>query len=413
MAPLPTSAPAQAGLPAAAPTPAHAALWQQIQAEHVVFIHYVLQNASHEFDTSALEEAVAAAIARKAPSDLWTGFCAWRDATFTNQTAAFRALNAVWQRRAAEEALLLSPRDFSQAVVTARPEFQPIRGTGTTIEWVSVDGELLVRKTITVQSIASREVAALNHLSGRRGAEQHVVAYRGHTLRAGGISEVFLEPADCKNARDVVLPNTPVSVRIAMAVAFAESIAFLHANGVIHRDIALRNFLLARERWLVCDFGFARVPGLFSAEREECTDVIRYGGPHDAMAPEAITRGECNTATDVFMLGCTLFHLFWGLPRYAYELRELSEEQRIRTTTEFAKSGALPCGMSQLRTDADPVKRAVALVIDACLDTDPTRRPAAKKVVSMLRCAQANPRLLADLMPAKPESESRKRARLV
>ena len=294
---------------------------------------------------------------------------------------------------------------------------QRIKGSlDTTVEWVTVDNQTLVRKNVTDMPTANREVAAFNHLRGRRGSEKYTIGYLGHAFRSVGetglSAEIFLEPAEKENAGDAVKPTTPMTVRISMAVAFAEAVSFLHANGVIHRDIALRNFLFARGRWLVSDFGFARVPGCVSTECYEFVRVIQERGPHDSMAPEAITRGEVSTSTDVFMLGCTLFHLFFGLQRYAYEMMHLgflTEGQRIAMITDMAKAGRTPNGLKEMRSDPDPIRRAVSRVIDACLDLDPARRPAAQKVVSMLRLIQMDPGMFMDLLPQ--EENPRKRSR--
>jgi hypothetical protein len=46
---------------------------------------------------------------------------------------------------------------------------------------------------------------------------------------------------------------------VALACDMAAGVAHLHAHGLVHRDIALRNFLLSAEgRAMICDFGLAR-----------------------------------------------------------------------------------------------------------------------------------------------------------
>jgi serine/threonine protein kinase len=87
-------------------------------------------------------------------------------------------------------------------------------------------------------------------------------------------------------------------------------VAHLHANNLIHRDIAARNVLLAGKRDLVAkvaDFGLAR--DLAEGDYVEQTTVDRVG-PVRWMAPEQMDRLAYSKGSDVFSFGVLLFEIF-------------------------------------------------------------------------------------------------------
>jgi hypothetical protein len=88
-------------------------------------------------------------------------------------------------------------------------------------------------------------------------------------------------------------------------------IMHLHANNVIHRDIAARNVLLAGRVDLVAkvaDFGMSR-----SIEAAQGYNELATGtkiGPAKHMAPEHLQRLAYSKATDVFAFAVLLFEIF-------------------------------------------------------------------------------------------------------
>ena len=89
------------------------------------------------------------------------------------------------------------------------------------------------------------------------------------------------------------------------------ALAFLHKNGVIHRDIKAANILLTVSpiRVLLCDFGVAAL--LASQTSKRSTFV---GTPY-WMAPEVVTEGKSYDAkADVWSLGITLLEMAYGEP---------------------------------------------------------------------------------------------------
>jgi serine/threonine protein kinase len=78
----------------------------------------------------------------------------------------------------------------------------------------------------------------------------------------------------------------------------------LHKEGVIHRDIAARNFLLdAHNNVFVCDFGLARVKT--GAYQHTASSL----GPVKYMAPESISKKRYSEASDAWSFGVYMWEV--------------------------------------------------------------------------------------------------------
>jgi serine/threonine-protein kinase len=89
-----------------------------------------------------------------------------------------------------------------------------------------------------------------------------------------------------------------------------------HAAGLVHRDVKPGNVLLAepgRHAYL-CDFGLAK-----HTSSEGVTRTGFFLGSVDYCAPEQIQQREVDGRTDVYSLGCVLFHCLAGRPPYVRE----------------------------------------------------------------------------------------------
>uniref|UniRef100_H0XAT9 non-specific protein-tyrosine kinase n=1 Tax=Otolemur garnettii TaxID=30611 RepID=H0XAT9_OTOGA len=129
-------------------------------------------------------------------------------------------------------------------------------------------------------------------------------------------------------------PPLPVALLCLFLRQLAGAMAYLGARGLVHRDLATRNLLLASPcRIKVADFGLVRP--LSGAQG-------RYimGGPRPIpyawCAPESLRQGAFSSASDVWMFGVTLWEMFsrgeepWaGVPPYLILQRLEKDRARL------------------------------------------------------------------------------------
>jgi serine/threonine protein kinase len=87
-------------------------------------------------------------------------------------------------------------------------------------------------------------------------------------------------------------------------------------NNVIHRDLAARNILLrADNQPVVSDFGFARTAAEDGGKTKSTVGPLRW------MPPEALTKGQYSTKSDVWAFGVTVYEILTNgeLPYKEYD----------------------------------------------------------------------------------------------
>jgi serine/threonine protein kinase len=94
--------------------------------------------------------------------------------------------------------------------------------------------------------------------------------------------------------------------RIRLAAGIASGMVHLHAQKIIHRDLATRNILISSDNSglvpKVSDFGFSRYSPAGGVYDDMKVAPIRW------MAPESLQRQHFSTKSDVFSFGI----LLWG-----------------------------------------------------------------------------------------------------
>src|SRR5262245_2770607 len=98
----------------------------------------------------------------------------------------------------------------------------------------------------------------------------------------------------------------------------AHALDHAHKEGIVHRDIKPSNFLLQRKNGRLCvkltDFGLAR------QARDEDFRLTKAGttvGTVDYMSPEqARNSNSADIRSDIYSLGCTLYHMLAGRPPF-------------------------------------------------------------------------------------------------
>lgn len=197
----------------------------------------------------------------------------------------------------------------------------------------------------------------------------------GESRSPGGASVPYLvmELVDGETLAEVLTRGRltwPTAVGVCAQVASA--LAAAHASGVVHRDITPNNVMLSADGVKIIDFGIAATTG------EACGTRV-FGTPA-YLAPERLSGGVAQPATDVYGLGLLLYQTLTGhLP------------WPVSTVTQM-----LAAHCHQLPAPLPPIDGLPDRVADACrrcLAVDPAMRPASaalfRELASLARSGDA------------------------
>jgi hypothetical protein len=184
-----------------------------------------------------------------------------------------------------------------------------------------------------------------------------------------------------RGSLEQLLARGPVPVAEAVRIVreVAQALVHAHGRGILHCDLKPANVLLDND-WKVrlADFGQSRL----SYEQLPALGTLFY------MAPEqADLKATPDARWDVYALGALLYHLITGSPPY----RTAQNESRLRDAADLTDrleqyrriivQAARPAEHRKVRG----VDRALAEIVERCLEADPARRfPNAQAVLDAL-----------------------------
>jgi serine/threonine protein kinase len=183
---------------------------------------------------------------------------------------------------------------------------------------------------------------------------------------------------------------------IRLALQACRAMAYAHRQGIIHRDLSLKNIMVSKgEEVKILDFGLAK---LMTAEGQTSADVV--GTPYH-VAPEQLTGGGVDGRVDIFAFGVCLFRLLNG--RFPFEaehpasvLYQIVNERDVKFAEglpEQLKEIILKCLEKQPGNryrDFDELARALTVLQPSSVDSGPVVPVA---VVPHVRSSKRNPYL--------------------
>ena len=133
--------------------------------------------------------------------------------------------------------------------------------------------------------------------------------------QVGGLLFLVVEYIDGETLSERLLGGRlPVPEACSAVRDAALGIAHAHASGMVHRDVKPGNLIRTHDGTVkVLDFGLVVIP----SESSSITGEGMIVGTPDYVAPEqAEDPRQATTSSDVYSLGCTLYHLLSGSPPF-------------------------------------------------------------------------------------------------
>ncbi|KAK9823005.1 hypothetical protein WJX81_005420 [Elliptochloris bilobata] len=171
-------------------------------------------------------------------------------------------------------------------------------------------------------------------------------------MENGALSSVI------KPSKFGAFPESLAAVYIAQVL---QGLAYLHEQGVVHRDIKGANILTTKDGVVkLADFGVAAQLSEEAGGDEELR--LRVAGTPYWMAPEVIELTSVTAAADIWSVGCLAIELLTGQPPY-FDLQPMSALFRIVQDEHPSLPEAISADMQDF--------------LLACFQKDPQRRPGA------------------------------------
>ncbi|HEX4453981.1 MAG TPA: protein kinase [Kofleriaceae bacterium] len=183
-------------------------------------------------------------------------------------------------------------------------------------------------------------------------------------------------PGGPASARPV--PDVDFAKVHAVVLQLAEGLAFLHANGVIHRDVKPSNAIVTSTGVKLLDFGLALERRRADTELEREARVV---GTAAYLAPEYVEQLVVSPAMDVYALGVVAYELVTGNPPFGGTMHVLAR---------LAKRAVMPRASSVNAAVPAELDEAIA----AMLEGDPHKRPTALEIAERLTGELSQPRAI-------------------
>ncbi|XP_060204843.1 serine/threonine/tyrosine-protein kinase HT1-like [Lycium barbarum] len=158
--------------------------------------------------------------------------------------------------------------------------------------------------------------------------------------------------------------SVPLNIVVKLALDIAHGMQYLHAEGILHRDLKSENLLLDGDMCVkVADFGI-------SCLESQCGSAKGFTGTYRWMAPEMIKEKNHTKKVDVYSFGIVLWELLTALTPFD----DMTPEQAAFAVCQKKARPPIPA--------ACPV--AVRKLIKRCWANNPHKRPHFEEIVTVL-----------------------------
>jgi serine/threonine-protein kinase len=176
---------------------------------------------------------------------------------------------------------------------------------------------------------------------------------------SAGLWYIALEFVEGVNLLEYVQRKGRLAPEQVRRIAIQACLALHHAHGqgIVHRDVKPSNFLVTRQSGSLLvklsDLGLSRA----ADDERRVTRTGATVGTVDYMAPEqALNCSRADERSDIYSLGCTLFHLLAGRPPFI----ETNPRERMRQHVQDAPPDLLQLNPSVPVALAAIVRRMLA-----------------------------------------------------
>ena len=237
---------------------------------------------------------------------------------------------------------------------------------GSSVVWRAYDEEL--QRQVAVKVLAgtpvedpalqvrfhreARHVASLTH-------SNIVSVYDFGTDR--GQSFIVMEYVEGRSLRQILKTSEPLPVPVVAQIATdtLSALGHAHERGIVHRDIKPGNILVTPQGLAkVVDFGIAKSLD----ETTELTVLGSFVGTATYASPEQFASSQIGPESDLYSLGCVLYHCVAGHPPF-----EADDVQRLILQHRFAD----PPSIGSVRSD---LPSSMSAAINVALQKDPADR---------------------------------------
>ncbi|KAL3374750.1 hypothetical protein AABB24_006309 [Solanum stoloniferum] len=158
--------------------------------------------------------------------------------------------------------------------------------------------------------------------------------------------------------------SVPLNLVVKLALDIAHGMQYLHAEGILHRDLKSENLLLDEDMCVkVADFGI-------SCLESQCGSAKGFTGTYRWMAPEMIKEKNHTKKVDVYSFGIVLWELLTALTPFD----DMTPEQAAFAVCQKKARPPIPAACPS----------AVRKLIKRCWANNPHKRPHFEEIVTVL-----------------------------